>query len=88
MDSIGSMLFTRYKSHSGWAGSQFKDFGAAGDGKHDDIEALEHARDWVIKHPAVLNAHRGLLYQPAIYFAKYREWQGRFYNTSKGCVTE
>jgi Pectate lyase superfamily protein len=31
-----------------------KDFGAVGDGKHDDIEALEHARDYVIQHPAVL----------------------------------
>jgi hypothetical protein len=31
-----------------------KDFGAAGDGKHDDIEALEHARDWLIHHPGVL----------------------------------
>jgi Pectate lyase superfamily protein len=31
-----------------------KDFGAIGDGKHDDIDALEHARDFVIHHPAVL----------------------------------
>ena len=31
-----------------------KDFGAVGDGKHDDIDALEHARDFVINHPAVL----------------------------------
>jgi hypothetical protein len=31
-----------------------KDFGVVGDGKHDDIEGLERARDWVIHHPAVL----------------------------------
>src|SRR5580765_3863500 len=55
MDSIGSMLASRDTSRipDGQVLS-LKDFGAAGDGKHDDIEALEHARDWVIRHPAIL----------------------------------
>lgn len=40
----------------------FKDFGAAGDGRHDDADAIQAAVDYVIKHPQPLIVEIGNFY--------------------------
>jgi hypothetical protein len=56
LSSISAISQTNHKKpdNSSVSSVSVKDFGAIGNGSHDDITAFELARDYVIEHPAVL----------------------------------